>query len=135
MMLMRPKLSKSRSIDSFAAVKPTTYRKQKLSVCESPTQMNSAKIYLDKEQKRKKEIVSILNIRDHLQMEEGVEKDLQTSYRCSSFYAVHILMRYQAKQMSESYVRPSTRIGENKRKLQGRNILHVQPSRALFPVN
>ena len=115
MMLKRPELSKSKSIDSFPAIKPITFRKLKVSLCESPTQINSSKAYLEKEHKRRKEIIKVLKIKDHLQMDACVERDLQKSYGCNSFYAVHILMRYQSKQISKSYVQPSTRIGEHKR--------------------
>ena len=84
--------------------------------------------YLHRETKRRTELLQSLKISELMQMEAEKEREIYKYYNDSSFYSLHILLRYQSDQLSNSYIRPSTRVGYSGRneRLNNKEQEHVR---------
>ena len=67
--------------------------------------------YLDREKERRNDVIKYFNLDELMQMEATKERELHKLYKNSSFYNLHMLLRYQADQITTSYRRPCSRLG------------------------
>ena len=72
---------------------------------------STAKLYIQKEQKRRNEMLKYIRIKDYSRSHGSNEHQAMTSRRKSSLHSVHVLLEYNCAMLSPSYVRPSTRLG------------------------